>query len=94
MSEKVSGRSNAKDAKVISMADYVKSRLCCLLKSRLCRLMCGKALPFRNARYFSFEATPHDSGTRRSLADPASKLPERRSLSSHQAAKPRVETLL
>jgi hypothetical protein len=34
---------------------------------RLCRPMCGKALPFRPRVYFSIEAMPHLADTRRRL---------------------------
>ena len=57
--------------------------------SRLRRLMCGKALPFRNTFYFCSEAMPHKSGARHSLAASRYQLSERRSLSAHRAAQPR-----
>jgi hypothetical protein len=56
--------------------------------SRLSRLMCGKASPFRNDLYFSFEAMPHEGSARRSLAGSGYQVTERQSLSAHQAAKP------
>jgi hypothetical protein len=56
---------------------------------RLRRLMCGKALPFRNAVYFFLEAMPHKVRARHSLASSNYQLAERQSLSAHQAAKPR-----
>ena len=40
---------------LVSLAAYI------LIEPRLCRLMCGKALPFRSAEFFSPEATPLNS---------------------------------
>jgi hypothetical protein len=57
--------------------------------SRLCRLMCEKASPFRSAPYFYSEAMPQKSRARQSLASSKSQLAERLSLSAHQAAQPR-----
>ena len=57
--------------------------------SRLPRLMCGKALPFRNTPYICFEAMPQGTGARHSLASSIYQLAESISLSAHQAAKPR-----
>jgi hypothetical protein len=57
--------------------------------SRLRRLMCGKALPFRNTLRFRFEAMPQQSRARQSLAGSKYQLTERRSLSAHRAAEPR-----
>ena len=62
--------------------------------SRLRRLMCGKALPFRNAPYFCFEAMPQRTGARHSLASSIYQPTERLCLSAHQAAKPRYEFVL
>jgi hypothetical protein len=63
--------------------------------SRLCRVMCGPALPFRNALYSLLRLRLIRAG--RGAASPVtgSKLPERLSLSAHQAAKPRyLESVL
>jgi len=65
------------------------SQACETGSSRLRRLMCGKALPFRNALHFYLEAMPHLGLARRSLAGSEYQLAERLSLSAHQAAKPR-----
>ena len=56
---------------------------------RLCRLMCGKAKPFRTSIRMFMEAPPPKTSTRRSLTTIKIYLPERQSLSAHQAAKPR-----
>jgi hypothetical protein len=55
---------------------------------RLCRLMCGKALPFRFAHNFFAEAMPQEVRERRSLRISNAKT-ERLSLSAHRAAPPR-----
>jgi len=60
-----------------------------VLYVRLCRLMCGKALPFRARVKMFFEAAPRKASMRRSLAELKICFTERRSLSAHQAAKPR-----
>jgi hypothetical protein len=57
--------------------------------SRLCRPMCGKALPFRNSFHLGFEAMPRLMRARRSLTGSINGMTERRSLSAHQAAQPR-----
>jgi hypothetical protein len=60
--------------------------------SRLCRLMCGKALPYRIVEMMKMEATPPT--TRRSLETSVPSFSERRSLSAHQAAKPLFQIIL
>ena len=56
------------------------SRFRRLNPSRLRRLMCGKALPFRNAPYFYFAAMPQRTGARQSRATSIYQLTERQSL--------------
>ena len=55
----------------------------------LCRLMCGKALPFRASVKTFFEDPTPKTSMRRSLAELKICSTERQSLSAHQAAKPR-----
>ncbi len=62
------------------------------LNVRLCRLMCGKAMPFRASVKIVCEATPPETSMRRGLAKLKIYFTERQSLSAHQAAKPRVFT--
>jgi len=69
------------------MKDF--SQTCETGASRLRRLMCGKALPFRNTPYFCFEAKPQMTGARHSLASSLYQLTGRHSLSAHRVAKPR-----
>jgi hypothetical protein len=57
--------------------------------SRLCRLMGGKALPFRNTVDVCFEAAPHRRPARQSFVGSGYSLSERRSLAAQLAAKPR-----
>ena len=56
---------------------------------RLCRLMCGKALPFLASVRMFIEAPPPKTSMRRSLTTIKIYLAERQILSAHQAAKPR-----
>ena len=60
---------------------------------RLCRPMCGKALPFRFPDYFFTEAMPHESCARRSLGVSKDCPTEGPSPSAHQAAKPQRSSL-
>src|SRR2546423_53472 len=57
-------------------------------EARLCRLMCGKASPYRGKFFDSFEATPRFAEAEPQRDILHCSVPERQSLSAHRAAKP------
>jgi len=59
--------------------------------SRLCRLMCGKALPYRVVENDGLEATPPK--TRPGLQTRIPSFRKGRAFSAHQAAKPLSQTV-
>jgi hypothetical protein len=69
-------------------AAIVHRRLNRLCAQRLCRLPCGKALPYRNHSHKGLEASP-----RRHSLERFRGLPVRRSLTARKAAKPLARTV-